>query len=95
MYTLVIVYWNLKGVPVRVQILFDVLVIICILGPRLMPNLREAYHKPFEEEARGHFSEELEFHQEPMESEMSVEEDVDVSDIAHGESTVSSRSDLP
>jgi hypothetical protein len=70
---------------------------MCILGPRLMLNLQEAYYKPFadSEEAREHISEELELHQEPVEGGTSREkEDGDTMDISYEESTVLSRSDL-
>jgi hypothetical protein len=59
-----------------------------------MLNLREAYYKPFAEEARRPFSQEIQFHNEPVESGMSKEEDGDVINIADEHSIVSSRSDL-
>ncbi|KAF9467225.1 hypothetical protein BDZ94DRAFT_1249888 [Collybia nuda] len=36
-------------------------VVACVLGPRLMLNLREAYYRPFTEEAQGQLSAGLEF----------------------------------
>jgi hypothetical protein len=57
-----------------------------------MRNLREAYYKPFAEEARGHFSAELKFKHEPVESGMSAAEHGNVMDIVDEERAVSLRS---